>query len=91
MARGFAGMDPARQREIAGQGGRAAQAKGTAHRFTPEQAARAGKKGGLSVKARYGIEHFRKMGHVGGSALAAKVGTEGMAALGKARHGKEEP
>lgn len=40
--RGFASMDPARQREIAAQGGRAAHQKGTAHEFTPEEARRAG-------------------------------------------------
>ena len=40
--RGFASMDPARQREIASQGGKAAHAKGTAHEFTSEEARRAG-------------------------------------------------
>ncbi len=45
-SRGFAGMDPARQREIASQGGVAAHQKGTAHEFTSEEARVAGKKGG---------------------------------------------
>lgn len=40
--RGFASMDPERQREIASEGGRAAHAKGTAHEFTSEEARRAG-------------------------------------------------
>ena len=40
--RGFASMDPDRQREIASQGGKAAHAKGTAHEFTSEEARRAG-------------------------------------------------
>jgi general stress protein YciG len=40
--RGFASMDPARQREIASQGGKAAHQKGTAHEFTSEEARRAG-------------------------------------------------
>lgn len=44
--RGFASMDKTRQREIAQMGGRAAQAKGTAHRFTSEEAKLAGEKGG---------------------------------------------
>jgi general stress protein YciG len=44
--RGFAGMDPARQREIASLGGRAAHELGVAHQFTPEEAAAAGRKGG---------------------------------------------
>ena len=40
--RGFASMDPQRQREIASQGGRAAHASGNAHEFTSEEARRAG-------------------------------------------------
>lgn len=36
--RGFASMDPEKQREIARQGGRAAHASGNAHRYTPEEA-----------------------------------------------------
>lgn len=42
--RGFAAMDPARQREIAAQGGRAAHESGNAHQFTSEEARAAGKK-----------------------------------------------
>ena len=45
---GFAGMDKARQREIARQGGRAAHAKGTAHVWTREEAREAGRKGGMA-------------------------------------------
>ena len=41
-SRGFASMDPQRQREIASEGGRAAHEKGTAHEFTSEEARRAG-------------------------------------------------
>ncbi|MDB6164130.1 MAG: hypothetical protein JWL98_1562 [Xanthomonadaceae bacterium] len=44
--RGFAGMDPQQQREIASEGGRAAHASGHAHEFTPEEAREAGRKGG---------------------------------------------
>jgi hypothetical protein len=40
--RGFASMDPARQREIAAEGGRAAHASGNAHEFTSEEARKAG-------------------------------------------------
>ena len=46
--RGFAGMDKARQRQIASMGGRAAHAKGTAHEFTPAEARLAGRKGGAA-------------------------------------------
>jgi hypothetical protein len=44
--RGFAGMDDAKQREIASQGGRAAHESGNAHEFTSEEAREAGRKGG---------------------------------------------
>lgn len=40
--RGFASMDPERQREIASEGGKAAHEKGTAHEFTSEEARKAG-------------------------------------------------
>lgn len=45
-ARGFASMDPTKQREIASKGGKAAHAKGTGHEFTSEEAREAGRKGG---------------------------------------------
>lgn len=44
--RGFASMDPEKQREIASKGGKAAHAKGTAHEFSSEEARKAGRKGG---------------------------------------------
>ncbi len=44
--RGFASMDPAKQREIASKGGRAAHQQGTAHEFSTEEAREAGRKGG---------------------------------------------
>jgi hypothetical protein len=40
--RGFASMDPDKQREIASEGGRAAHASGNAHEFNSEEARRAG-------------------------------------------------
>lgn len=46
--RGFASMDPARQREIASEGGKAAHASGNAHEFSSEEAREAGRKGGES-------------------------------------------
>ena len=53
--RGFAAMSADKQREIASLGGKAAHAKGTAHEFSPEQAAEAGRKGGLIAQ-----EHRRR-------------------------------
>jgi hypothetical protein len=41
--RGFASMDPQKQREIASEGGRAAHASGNAHEFNSQEAREAGK------------------------------------------------
>lgn len=49
--RGFASMDISKQREIASKGGKAAHEKGTAHEFTSEEAAAAGRKGGQARRA----------------------------------------
>ena len=52
--RGFAAMDPERRREIARHGGRAAHARGTAHKFTTAEAKIAGRKGGRAIHVRRG-------------------------------------
>ena len=44
--RGFASMDPQRQREIASLGGKPAHASGKAHEFNSSEAREAGRKGG---------------------------------------------
>jgi len=44
--RGFASMNPEKQRDIARKGGRAAHSRGTAHEWTSEEARIAGRKGG---------------------------------------------
>lgn len=64
--RGFASMDPERQREIARQGGRTAHANGNAHQFTPEEARAAGRKGGQTVSKNR--EHMAAIGRKGGEA-----------------------
>jgi len=46
--RGFAAMDRAKVRAIARRGGQTSHARGTAHRFTAEEARAAGKKGGMA-------------------------------------------
>ena len=46
--RGFASMDPAKQRAIASKGGKAAHEKGAAHEWSVTEAREAGRKGGLS-------------------------------------------
>jgi len=64
--RGFASMDPNKQREIASKGGRAAHAKGTAHEFTADEARYAGSKGGKAVSQNR--EHMAEIGRKGGQA-----------------------
>ena len=49
---GFASMSPEKRREIASKGGKAAQALGTAHKWTTEEAQAAGRKGGLISRRR---------------------------------------
>ena len=48
--RGFASMSPDKQKLIASKGGKTAHRKGTAHKWTSEEARNAGRKGG---KARH--------------------------------------
>lgn len=48
--RGFAAMDPSKQKEIASLGGRASHAKGTGHEWTADSAREAGRKGGLASR-----------------------------------------
>lgn len=44
--RGFASMDPQKQRAIASEGGRAAHRQGVAHEWSSDEAREAGRKGG---------------------------------------------
>ena len=64
--RGFASMDPSRQRDIASKGGKAAHAKGTAHEWTADEARRAGRKG-VEVVSR-DRAHMEAIGRAGGEA-----------------------
>ena len=64
--RGFASMDPSRQRDIASKGGKAAHAKGTAHEWTADEARRAGRKGGEVVSR--DRAHMEAIGRAGGEA-----------------------
>jgi len=69
--RGFASMDPSKQREIASKGGRAAHAKGTAHEFTSDEARVAGRKGGEAV--RRDRAHMSAIGREGGHSRGARA------------------
>jgi uncharacterized protein len=76
--RGFAAMDPKRQRELAVQGGRSVPDSKRSFSRDPELASRAGRKGGQSVRSEnrsFSRDH----------ALAAEAGRKG----GLARKPKE--
>jgi general stress protein YciG len=49
--KGFAAMTREQRRRIASLGGKAAQQRGTGHRWTPEEAREAGRKGGQASQA----------------------------------------
>jgi len=67
--RGFASMDPARQKEIASKGGRAAHEKGTAHEWSSDEARNAGRKGGVTVSQ--DRAHMAAIGREGGESRSA--------------------
>ena len=71
--RGFASMDPAKQRAIAAEGGRAAHAQGVAHEFDSEEARAAGRKGG---QARSNRSAMAAMGNSSGSGNAASSSSD---------------
>lgn len=77
--RGFASMDPDKQREIASKGGHAAHERGTAHEFTSEEARAAGRKGGESVSR--DRQHMAEIGRKGGKAVSRD--REHMAEIGR--------
>ena len=75
--RGFASMDPQRQREIASEGGRAAHEKGTAHEFTSEEAREAGRKGGMARSANRRKAMESGSSHASGSNSGSSHGNSG--------------
>lgn len=64
--RGFAAWDPDKRRKVAAKGGKRGHELGVSHEFTSEEAKREGRKGGNVVLAKYGPEHFAKIGAKGG-------------------------
>lgn len=73
--RGFASMDPAKQRAIASSGGRRAHKDGTAHQFSSDEARAAGRKGGATVSR--DREHMAEIGRKGGQARAKRIAARG--------------
>jgi len=72
--RGFASMSKEKQKEIASKGGKAAHRKGTAHRFTSEEARVAGRKGGEAVSRNR--EHMAEIGRRGGEARSSHLSAD---------------
>ena len=78
--RGFASMDPQKQRQIASEGGKAAHASGNAHEFTSEEARRAGsmshKNDGNSQSGRGGSQQSGANTRGGSAEQHAKAGSQ---------------
>jgi general stress protein YciG len=74
-------MDKETQRAIAVMGGRAAQAAGTAHQYTPAEARAAGSKGGKKIAEDHA--HMVALGKLGGRRSAAKRAAAAAASKGK--------
>lgn len=73
--RGFAGMDPDKQRKIASMGGKAAHEQGVAHEFSHREAVQAGRKGGEAVSR--DREHMAQIGRKGGEATGGHASSRG--------------
>lgn len=67
--RGFASLNSEERRNISSKGGHAAHKKGTAHKFTPEEARLAGRKGG--EKTSQNRAYMAEIGKRGGEASHA--------------------
>ncbi len=70
--RGFGSMTTERKKEIASQGGRAAQESGRCHRWNSKEARAAGKKGGLSMAKKVDKSYWSELGRRGGLARQEK-------------------
>lgn len=68
--RGFAAMDPEKQRSIASEGGRAAHRQGVAHEWSSDEAREAGRKGGQIVSRNR--EHMSEIGRRGGQSSGSR-------------------
>jgi len=69
--RGFASMNPEKQREIARKGGRVAHERGSAHEFNSDEAREAGRKGGQAVSR--DRAHMAEIGRRGGEKRSSNI------------------
>ena len=88
-------MDQEQRRQIASRGGKAAHRLGRAHKYTPEQAREAGRKGGITVSRNR--DHMASIGRKGGHAVSvdrehmAKIGRKGGTTASESRHRGGDP
>ena len=89
--RGFASMDPQRQREIASEGGRASHQSGNAHEFTSEEAREAGRKshGGQGSSGGGSASGSGGRGSSGGSSASSSNNTRGGSSEQHAEAGRQ--
>lgn len=91
--RGFAVIDKTLQRQISSKGGKSAQALGTAHKWTSEEAKAAGRLGALKSRDRMPSDELRKKVREGVRRGWAEHGDEWRAKLSDAqrrRRAREE-
>jgi len=69
-SKGFANLPVDEHRRICALGGKRAHELGVAHKFTTQEAADAGRKGGFKVSTNK--EHMRRIGALGGKKSALK-------------------
>lgn len=68
--RGFAAMNPEKQKRIASEGGRAAHKQGVAHEWSRDEAREAGRKGGQIVSQNR--DHMSEIGRKGGQSSGSR-------------------
>lgn len=90
--RGFASMDPEKQRQIASKGGKASHARGTAHEFTSEEASRAGRKAHAQGNAHeWTSEEARAAGRKGGLVSGSnRAATSRRSGMGNQQHASQQ-
>lgn len=84
---GTAAMTPEQRARISSLGGTAAQKLPNARRFTPEEASKYARAGGLAISSRPG--HMAELGRRGGRACASVPGQ--MSAIARKRWHRETP
>ena len=89
--RGVGSMDSEKQREVAGEGGRASHSAGTAHEFTSEEARKAGSQSHGSDKAQASSGTNRNSNSTGSNSDSTRGGSsEQHAEAGRQSHKNDD-